>query len=128
MVVEAAFLLGNSGPGLDVRLGEPSRYKFRKLEVPAVVRFPMDWVTMLPLGNDRYICNMELRVSAEDARGSRADISVIPIELQGGPPPEGSYSSCEFDLRLRRGKQRLVFSLRDTVSGETLNRAVEFTP
>ena len=128
MMLEASLLLGSSGPGLDISFGEASRYRFRKIQVPTAVKIPMEWVTMIPLGNDRYTCKMELRISAEDARGSRAEISVVPIVLQGGPPPDDSYATCEVDLLLRRGKQRLVFSLRDINSGETLNQVVEFKP
>jgi len=128
MALEASLLLGSSGPGLDISLGEPGRHKMRQVKVPIQVKIPMDWVTMLPLGDDHYACKLELRISAEDDHGNRADIAMVPVTLQGGPPPEGSYTSYEAELLLRRREQRLVFSLLDTGSGETLTQTVAFNP
>jgi VWFA-related protein len=126
--VERSLLLGATETGLEVHLREPTSRRFRKLEVPVQIKIPMDWVTLQPLADGRYSCTMELRISAQDSYGDRAEMTVVPLSFEGGLPEKGAIATHEMSLKIRQRKQRLAFSLLDTNSGEILSRTLEFIP
>jgi VWFA-related protein len=128
LAAEAALLAkGPAGPPLDVTLGEPHG-GIRRLELPYTLRIPMDWVTMIPGRNGAFSARLELRVAALDGAGDRSELSTIPVALTGPRPAPGSHSVYEAALKLRRRKQRLVFTLTDPLTGESLTSTVEFHP
>lgn len=125
---EAALLVGNAtGPPLDATLGEP-RTKRRSMKVPITLRIPMDWVTMTPKGDGVYAAELELRVAALDDDGDRSEIAALPVALSGPEPPPGVHAVYETSVKLRRESHRLVLTLRDPLSGETLVHAEEVVP
>lgn len=89
------------------------------------VRIPMDWVIMLPAGDGLHAARLELRVAALDQAGDRSVITTRPIDIRGPAPAPGSHSVYEAKIRLRRKKQRLVFTLSDPLRGESLTSTIE---
>lgn len=125
---EAALFSGESdAPPLDVELGTPDG-GLRKLVVPFTVHIPMDWVVLLPTGDGRFTSRLELRIAALDHAGDRSELTALPIELSGPRPDPGSHSVYEAAVRLRRREQRVVFTLTDSVRGESLTSAIDFDP
>lgn len=124
MRAEAALLVGAEGPPLVVALGAAQKSGLRAAEIPLEIRIPMDWATSLPTA-EGYVAQLELRVAAIDAKGDRSEMPVIPVELKGPKPAPGSVAIYETRLQVRRRAQRLVLSLSDRVSGETLTSTLE---
>jgi len=128
-LVESALMFGEL-PGsypLHVELGQPSRGR-RKVELPMLIRIPMDAVTMLPV-KGRYVAELELRIGALDENGDRNDISTVPVQLAGSdPPPPGSYATYELAVKLRKEPQDLVFTLRDPASDTLMAAVTRFEP
>ncbi|MEM9291739.1 MAG: VWA domain-containing protein [Acidobacteriota bacterium] len=127
MMVESTLLFGNAPAAqpLEVQAGEQKRSGFGRVELPLALRIPMDAVTMLPF-DGRYVGELELRVAALDDSGERSEVTVTPVRLAGeSAPPEGSYSTYETSLRLRKADQKLVISLYDPPSGTILSTTME---
>lgn len=126
--VEEALLLGREGGDLDVSLGEPQPARGRAVRVPVTVRIPMDWVTLLPQGEDgeQVAGDLELRVAALDGEGRRSETTVVPVRLSGPEPAPGSVATYQTAVELRdRGDQRLVLFLYDRLSGDSMARVIE---
>jgi VWFA-related protein len=128
-LVESALMFGEL-PGsypLHVELGQPSRGR-RKVELPMLIRIPMDAVTMLPV-KGRYVAELELRIGALDENGDRNEISTVPVQLAGSdPPPPGSYATYELAVKLRKEPQDLVFTLRDPATDTLMAAVTRFEP
>lgn len=123
---EEALLLGKDVGNLYVELGKP-KGKRRMVRLPFEVRIPLDWVTLIPKGEQRGL-DVEIRVAALDENGSRSEVPVIPLQADIPPPPPGVYMTYEGMVELRKTPQRLVISLHDTLSGDALSKAMDFEP
>lgn len=127
--LEEALLLGRSGGDLDVDLGEPL-HRRGQIQLPLTLHIPMDWVSVLPQGQDGevFAADLELRVVAMDGDGQRSETTVVPLRLSGPEPEPGSVALYELavDLRDREG-QRLVLYLVDRLSGASKARVIEPT-
>lgn len=120
---EEALLLGKGAGNLTVKLGEP-KAKRRIVRVPLEVQIPLDWATLIPKGNKRQL-DLEIRVAALDEKGERSEVPVIPVQVEIPPPPPGVHITYEALVELRNTSQRLVVSLHDTLSGDSLSTALE---
>jgi len=129
MRTEAELLLGDGGGDLDVTLGEPRPGRGKSVEVPVVLKIPMDWVTMVPQDEQgQYAGDLELRVAALDREGRRSETTAVPVRLSGPKPPPGSVATYETAVQLRKGEeQRLLLYLYDRLSGATKAASVELS-
>jgi len=125
--VEEALLVDVTEGDLEVRLGESEKVKRTVVELPVEVVIPMDWVTMVPVG-ERWQGALELRIAALDKRGDRSEMPVIPVRLAGPEPEPGSRSIFETRVQVRDIEQRLVLSLTDRLSGEARVAAIDYSP
>ena len=125
--VEEALLVDLTEGDLDVRLGEPRKVKRSVVEVPVELVIPMDWVTMLPDG-DEWKSALEIRIAALDKWGERSEMPVVPVMLSGEKPEPGSRSIYETRVHLRDVRQRLVFSVTDRLTGEARIAAIDLEP
>ncbi len=130
MQVESAQLFGFPVPGseLKVQLGEPAAAGLGKVLLPVELEIPLDPLILLP-ARDGWSAHLELRVTAQEPDGDRADIPVIPIELSGNVKPQpkdvARYST---QLLLRRKPQELLLVLTDPTSGLNRSTRIAFRP
>ena len=127
MMVESAQLFELPLPSqadLGVTFGEPQGGG-RKVVVPLQVEIPLDHVTLLP-NAEGYVAQLELRLAVTDDRGRRADIPVIPFEIQSDEAPEpGSTDFFQVSFRLRKRPHHMLVSVFDKTSGAMLSKEVD---
>ncbi|MEA2559093.1 MAG: hypothetical protein QOH06_597 [Acidobacteriota bacterium] len=132
MIVESALLFGNP-PGaasMPMELGKPVASGRREIEVPVTLAIPLSSMTLVPY-EGKYVAELELRVSALDAKGNRADVPVIPIRLTTDkePPKEsGGHVRYETRLKLRKIGQHLILAIFDPVSGKITTAEADVVP
>jgi len=89
MTAKAALLFGDP-PGalpLQVRLSEPVRAGRRRMSVPVEVAIPLDEIQLLPTG-DEWLSVVEVRVTAMDEGGNRAEVSFERVPISGPQEPQ----------------------------------------
>lgn len=131
MDAESLLLFGPRPGGilgaLDLELGQPRRIRRRLLEVPVVVAFRPGDLDPAPVKGRET--ELVLTVAALDHDGERSELPQMPLRFT---LPEGVDESTEvrtrLTVRLRNAKQRLVFQLRDPVSGRSFVSEVSFKP
>ncbi len=131
MAVESALLFGSgaAAEGLEVAVGEAVKSGRRRMSVPLTVRVPLDEVTFLPAGEERWASELELRVAVEDEDGWQAEIPVIPLALSYRERPRpGQFGTYSTDLRLRRKAHRAVVAVYDEASGRILTSGIDIAP
>jgi VWFA-related protein len=132
MIVESALLFGNP-PGaasMPMELGKPVASGRREIEVPVTIAIPLSSMTLVPY-EGKYVAELELRVSALDEKGNRADVPVIPIRLTTDkePPKEsGGHVRYETRLKLRKIGQHLILAIFDPVSGKITTAEADVVP
>jgi hypothetical protein len=100
----------------------------REVEVPVTVGVPVEALALTPSGKG-YIAEAPLAMAALDEKGGRAEIPTSKLRVAVKELPRvGGYARFQTTLRLRRAQQRLVFTVRDEVSGLTIWEEVEFEP
>lgn len=125
--VEQALLVDLAQGDLDVRLGKARKVKRSVIEVPLELEIPMDWVTMLPDGED-WKSALEIRIAALDKWGERSEMPMVPVVLSGERPEPGSHSIYATRVHLRDVRQRLVISVTDRLTGEARIAAIDLEP
>jgi hypothetical protein len=130
MQVESAMLFGN-GPDatpLPMKLGQVALAGRREMEVPIVLAIPVDAVTFVPI-NGKYSAELELRVSAVDARGGTAPVPVLPITFTTDTQPKpGTAVKYETKIKLRRMAHHLTVAVFDPLSGKILTAQTDVGP
>lgn len=132
MIVESALLFGNP-PGaasMPMELGKPVASGRREIEVPVTIAIPLSSMTLVPY-EGKYVAELELRVSALDAKGNRADVPVIPIRLttdKEPPKDSGGHVRYETRLKLRKIGQHLILAIFDPVSGKITTAEADVVP
>lgn len=127
MAMESGLLFGNapSAGRLGLRVGEPVRAGFRKVEVPIAVAIPLHPLTFVPAG-DELVAELELRVAVRDENGDMAPIPVIPLTLRRSERPgEGDVEAFRTSLKLRKADHELVVSIFEPVSETLLSARTE---
>jgi len=130
MMVESAMLFGNppGSPAMPVQLGKPVRKGRHEMEVPFTLAIPTDAFTSVPL-NGKYASEVELRVAAQDERGNRSDIPVVPLQLSSDKEPaKGHFVRFQNKVTLRRTNQHLIFALFDPLSNKITTAEVDIKP
>jgi VWFA-related protein len=113
---------------LKVVLGKARPFGRREIDLPVTVGVPVEALALTPSGRG-YIAEMPLAVAALDGEGGRAEIPLAKLRVAVKDLPKaGGLARFETTLRLRRAPQRLVFTVRDEVSGDTLWQEVEVDP
>lgn len=126
MMVESTLLFGNapSSAALQVRLSEPSKSGWGKVELDFEVLVPLDELTFLPSAEGQ-VAQAELRIAVLDEDGATADIPVVPLMFAAEElPPPGSMARYSNQVEMRRREHQMVFSLYDTASGKILSRTL----
>ena len=132
MVVESALLFGNP-PGaatMPMQVGKPVASGRREIEVPVSIAIPLSSMTLVPY-EGKYVAELELRVTALDEKGNRADVPVIPIRLTTEKePPKDTAGHVRYDTRLKLRKigQHLILAIFDPVSGKITTAEADVVP
>jgi VWFA-related protein len=130
MMVESAMLFGNppGSPAMPLQLGKPVRKGRHEMEVPFTLAIPTDAFTSVPL-NGKYASEVELRVAAQDERGNRSDIPVVPLQLSSDKEPaKGHFVRFQNKVTLRRTNQHLIFALFDPLSNKITTAEADIKP
>ncbi|MFL6292622.1 MAG: VWA domain-containing protein [Thermoanaerobaculia bacterium] len=113
---------------LKVLLGKARSLGRQEIEVPVTVGVPVEALALTPSGRG-YIAEAPLAVAALDDKGGRAEIPTAKLRVAIRELPNaGGLARFQTTLRLRRAPQRLVFTVRDEVNGDTLWQEVELDP
>ena len=130
MAVEAALMFGDP-PGtrpLDVRIGESVGAGRRRMSVPLEVAIPLDEIQLLPVAGV-WQNELEVRVTAMDLEGNRADVSVDKIPIAGSSEPQpGQVFYYQTELQLRRREHTYVVAVYDPLTGTSLTATGEIGP
>lgn len=135
MIVESALLFGNP-PGaasMPMEVGKPVASGRREMVVPVTLAIPLSSLTLVPY-EGKLVAELELRVSALDEKGNRADVPVIPIRLTTDkePPKDstGQAGHVRYDTRLKLRKigQHLILAIFDPVSGKITTAEADVVP
>lgn len=130
MAVESGLLFGAppSTDLLELELGETQSGKRGRMTLPFTVSVPGDQLTFVPEAGS-LVAQLELRVAAIDDRGDRSEIPVIPISIRARRAAQpGEKVTFQNSVELRRGKQRVLFSLFDPLSGRMFTAVRELKP
>lgn len=132
MIVESALLFGNP-PGaatMPMQLGTPVLSGRKEMELPVTLAIPLSSMTLVPY-EGRYVAELELRVSALDEKGNRADVPMVPIRLtadQEPPKDANGHVRYETRLRLRRIGQHVILAVFDPLSGKITTAEADVVP
>lgn len=119
---------GQDDRRLKVLLGEAKPRGRREVELPVTLGVPVEALALTPSGRG-YVAEAPLAVVALDDQGGRTEVPLAKLRVSIRKLPEaGGLARFETTLRLRRAPQRLVFTVRDEVNGDTMWQEVEFTP
>ncbi len=130
LTVEAALLFGGQ-PGaqpLEVRFSDPVRGRRGRMSVPVEVAIPLDEIELLPVGG-MWRNELEVRITAMDMNGNRADVSIEKIRIAGPERPRpGQLFYYETELRLRRREHTYVIAVHDPLTGAVLTSTGGLSP
>lgn len=113
---------------LKVLLGEPRPRGRREVELPVTLGVPVEALALTPSGRG-YVAEAPLAVAALDDQGGRTELPLAKLRVAIKELPRaGGLARFETTLRLRRAPQRLVFTVRDEVNGDTMWEEVAFSP
>ena len=114
------------GP-LEIEFGEARRIKRRLLEVPVLVSFRPG--ALEPPPAEGRETELVLTVGALDHNGVRSDLPQMPLRFTLPAGADGSTQvRSKVTVQLRSIKQRLVFQLRDPMSGSSFVSEVSYQP
>ncbi|HWM95409.1 MAG TPA: VWA domain-containing protein [Thermoanaerobaculia bacterium] len=127
---ESVLLFGGNQDGrkLRVLLGKAKPLGRREIELAVTVGVPVEALALTPSGKG-YIAEAPLAVAALDETGGRAEIPTSKLRVAVKEMPQaGGLARFQTVLRIRQAPQRLVFTVRDEVSGETIWQEVKYQP
>lgn len=134
MSTEGLLMFGGSagqapeGQRIKVEMGRPRRTGPSTMSLPVVLHIPAEALTVVPAGG-KYVMEATLALGALDRWGGRSDLPVVPLRLTTDQPPRpGDVVRYRTVLKMRNAKQRLVFTLRDSLSGEMLWANLDYKP
>lgn len=114
---------------IKVEMGEPRRDGLSAFKIPVVLHIPAEALTAVPVADGGYAVEATLSLGALDRWGARSDLPVVPLRLtMDRQPKPGDILRYRTTLKMRRGQQRLVFAVRDSLSGEMLWANLDYKP
>lgn len=114
---------------IKVEMGKPRRAGMTVISVPVVLHIPAEALTAVPVADGGYAVDATLSLGALDRWGARSDLPVVPLRLtMDRQPRPGDILRYRTVLKMRRGQQRMVFAVRDSLSGEMLWANLDYKP
>ncbi|HEX3127964.1 MAG TPA: VWA domain-containing protein [Thermoanaerobaculia bacterium] len=133
MKAESVLLFGGTGGmendrRLKILIGQVKPLGRKEIEIPVTVGVPVEALALTPSGKG-YIAEAPLAVAALDGKGGRAEIPTAKLRVAVKEPfRAGGFARFQTTLRLSRAQQRLVFTVRDEVNGNTIWQEVDLQP
>ncbi|HEX3126095.1 MAG TPA: VWA domain-containing protein [Thermoanaerobaculia bacterium] len=133
MSTEGLLLFGSKdetpeGKLIQVEMGTPERVGLSVVKVPVTLSIPAESLTLLPVAGG-FAAEASLSVGALDRWGSRSDLPVQRVRLNFDRQPKpGDIVRYRTMVRMSRGRQQVVFTLRDALSGEMLWAKLDYKP
>lgn len=114
---------------IKVEMGEPRRAGMSAVQIPVVLHIPAEALTAVPVADGGYAVDATLSLGALDRWGARSDLPIVPLRLtMDRQPRPGDILRYRTVLKMRRGQQRVVFAVRDSLSGEMLWANLDYKP
>jgi VWFA-related protein len=111
-----------------VEMGKPARASLSTVKVPVTLSIPAESLTLVPISGG-YAAEASLSVGAIDRWGSRSDLPVQTLRLNFDRQPKpGDIVRYRTTVRMSRGRQQVVFTLRDALTGEMLWAKLDYKP
>ena len=122
MAVESSLLFGDAADAsLDLEVGAGRKLRWGKVERPLLVRIPADRITLLPVGRDEDLANLEVRIAVRDRFGNLSEVPSLPLAVRSSELSEDAdFVEVETTLKMRTGEHELVVAVHDTNTGELL--------
>jgi hypothetical protein len=96
--------------------------------VPVTLGVPVEALAPRAEGQG-FLAEVPLGVAVEDKKGGRAELPSLHLKvLLTKLPQAGTYARFQTALELRDVEQRLVFTVQDPASGQTLWGQADFVP
>lgn len=130
MKAESVLLFGGNENDrrLKILIGQMTPLNRKEIEIPVTVGVPVEALALTPSGKG-YIAEAPLAVAALDGQGGRAEIPTAKLRVAVKEPfRAGGFARFQTTLRLSRSQQRLVFTVRDEVNGNTIWQEVDLQP
>ncbi len=129
MSTESLLLFGEGQSELTdrmrVEMGKPQRAGLSEVKVKATLTIPADALTVVPVDGG-FAAEANLSVGALDRWGGRSDLPVAKLRLNFPEEPKpGDMVRYRTMLRLSRGRQQVVFTVRDALTGEMVSARLE---
>jgi VWFA-related protein len=113
---------------IKVEMGKPQRAGLSTVKVPVTLSIPAAALTLVPVAGG-YAAEASLSVGALDRWGSRSDLPVQTVRLNFDRQPKpGDVVRYRTAVRMSRGRQQVVFTLRDSLTGEMLWAKLDYKP
>ena len=130
MKAEGVLLFGGAEgeKRLIVELGKPRRAGRGQVEVPVTLGVPVESLALTPAGNG-FVAETPVAAAVLDDQGGRADLPASHLKVTlAAAPRNGTYARFRMVVKLSDAQQRLVFTVRDPLSGGTLWGDADFKP
>lgn len=113
---------------IKVEMGKPQRAGLSTVKVPVTLSIPAGALTIVPVTGG-YAAEASLSVGALDRWGARSDLPVQTVRLNFDRQPKpGDVVRYRTAVRMSRGRQQVVFTLRDSLTGEMLWAKLDYKP
>lgn len=133
MSTEGLLLFGpkEETPGrqlIKVEMGTPQRAGLSTVKVPVTLSIPAESLTLVPVAGG-FAAEASLSVGALDRWGSRSDMPMQTVRLNFPRQPKpGDIVRYRTQVKMSRGRQQIVFTLRDSLTGEMLWAKMDYKP
>lgn len=116
------------GKLIRVEMGKPERSGLATVKVPVMLSIPAESLTLVPVSGG-FAAEASLSVGALDRWGSRSDLPVQTLRLNFDRQPKpGDVVRYRTTVKMSRGRQQVVFTLRDSLTGEMLWAKLDYKP
>ena len=130
MKAEGVLLFGGAEQEkrLIVELGKPRRAGRGQVEVPVTLGVPVESLALTPAGSG-FVAETPVAAAVLDDQGGRADLPSSHLKVTlAAAPRGGTYARFRMVVKLSDAQQRLVFTVRDPLSGGTLWGDADYKP
>jgi hypothetical protein len=130
MKAEGVLLFGGAEQErrLIVELGKPRRAGRGQVEVPVTLGVPVESLALTPAGSG-FVAETPIAAAVLDDQGGRAELPASHLKVTlAAAPRNGTYARFRMVVKLSDAQQRLVFTVRDPVSGGSIWGDADFKP
>jgi hypothetical protein len=98
------------------------------VEVPVTLGVPVESLALTPAGSG-FVAETPIAAAVLDDQGGRAELPASHLKVTlAAAPRNGTYARFRMVVKLSDAQQRLVFTVRDPVSGGSIWGDADFKP